>query len=147
MVVLEAPIFDGRPGPWTFIIWLDEMDQFFDQICLPDANKARLSRLKLRSRARDFWRSIENNLKGRSKPAITDWNEMKQMLREKYVPQCYQETIDNLRKRKVCILDCCYMCKCNSETIDHLFLHCLVALELWGYGFWFIWSLLSYANV
>ena len=23
------------------------------------------------------------------------------------------------------------MCKCNSETVDHLFLHCPVALELW----------------
>ena len=23
------------------------------------------------------------------------------------------------------------MCKCNSETVDHLFLHCSVALELW----------------
>ena len=23
------------------------------------------------------------------------------------------------------------MCKCNSETIDHLFLHCSIALELW----------------
>ena len=98
MVVLEAPIFDGHPDPWTLLInWLDEMDQFFDQICLPDANKVsdankvRFARLKLRSRARDFWRSIENHRKGRSKPAITDWNEMKQILREKYVPQCYQE--------------------------------------------------------
>ena len=57
MVVLEAPIFDGRPDPWTLINWLDEMDQFFDQICLPDANKVsdankvRFARLKLRSRA------------------------------------------------------------------------------------------------
>ena len=40
-------------------------------------------------------------------------------------------TIDNLRKRKVCILDWCYMCKYNNETVDHLFLHCSVALELW----------------
>ena len=40
-------------------------------------------------------------------------------------------TIDNLRKRKICILDWCYMCKCNSETVDHLFLHCPVVLELW----------------
>ena len=40
-------------------------------------------------------------------------------------------TIDNLRKRKVCILDWCYLCKCNSETVDHLFLHCPIALELW----------------
>ena len=44
-------------------------------------------------------------------------------------------TIDNLRKRKICILDWYYMCKCNSETIDHLFLHCLVAMELWDMVF------------
>ena len=29
-------------------------------------------------------------------------------------------TIDNLRKMKVWILDWCYMCKCNGESIDHL---------------------------
>ena len=44
-------------------------------------------------------------------------------------------TIENLRKRKVCILDWCYMFKCNSETVDHLFLHCPVALELWDMVF------------
>ena len=44
-------------------------------------------------------------------------------------------TIDNLRKRKVCILVWCYMCKCNSETVDHLCLHCPVALELWDMVF------------
>ena len=41
-------------------------------------------------------------------------------------------TIDNLRKRKVWILDWCYMCKCNGESIDHLFLHCPVAMDLWA---------------
>ena len=91
MVISEAPIFDGRPNPWTFINWLDEMDQFFDQICWLDSNRVRFARIKLISRARDFWYSIENLRNGRSKPAIIDWNEMKQILREKYVPQCYQE--------------------------------------------------------
>ena len=43
--------------------------------------------------------------------------------------------IDNLRKRKVCILDWCYMCKCYSEIVDHLFLHCLAAMELWDMVF------------
>ena len=41
-------------------------------------------------------------------------------------------TIDNLHKRKVWILDWCYMCKCNGESVDHLFLHCLVAMDLWS---------------
>ena len=44
-------------------------------------------------------------------------------------------TIDNLRKRKVCILDWCYMCKYDSETIDHLLLHYLVAMDLWAMDF------------
>ena len=44
-------------------------------------------------------------------------------------------TIDNLRKRKVWILDWCYMCKCNGELVDHLFLHCSVAMDLWAMVF------------
>ena len=24
------------------------------------------------------------------------------------------------------------MCKCNGELVDHLFLHCLVAMDLWS---------------
>ena len=44
-------------------------------------------------------------------------------------------TIDNLRKRKVWILDWCYMCKCNGELVDHLFLHCPVAMDLWAIVF------------
>ena len=40
-------------------------------------------------------------------------------------------TIDNLQKRKVWILDWCYMCKCNCESVDHLFLHCPVDMDLW----------------
>ena len=41
-------------------------------------------------------------------------------------------TIDNLRKRKVRIIDWCYMCKCNGESIDHLLLHCPIASDLWS---------------
>ena len=41
-------------------------------------------------------------------------------------------TVDNLRKRKIWILDWCYMSKCNGESVDHLFLHCLVVRDLWS---------------
>ena len=40
--------------------------------------------------------------------------------------------INNLRKRKLWILDWCYMCKSNGESVDHLFLHCLGAMDLWS---------------
>ena len=36
------------------------------------------------------------------------------------------------KKRKVWILDWSYMCKSNGELVDHLFLHCPVAMDLWS---------------
>ena len=34
---------------------------------------------------------------------------------------------DNLLKRRVIVLDWCYMCKRCGESVDHLLLHCPVA--------------------
>ena len=44
-------------------------------------------------------------------------------------------TIDNLRKRRVLVLDWCYMCKRCGELVDHLLLHCPIAWELWSMVF------------
>ena len=41
-------------------------------------------------------------------------------------------TTDNLRKRRVIILDWCCMCKSSGESTNHLLLHCPVAWELWS---------------
>ena len=40
-------------------------------------------------------------------------------------------TVDNLRKRRVIIVDWCCMCKVHGESVNHLLLHCSVAQELW----------------
>ncbi|KAK9995838.1 hypothetical protein SO802_020524 [Lithocarpus litseifolius] len=44
-------------------------------------------------------------------------------------------TTDNLRKRRVIVLDWCYMCKGCGESVDHLLLHCPIAWELWSLVF------------
>ena len=44
-------------------------------------------------------------------------------------------TTDNLRKRRIIVLDWCYMCKRCGELVDHLLLHCPVAFELWSLVF------------
>jgi hypothetical protein len=41
-------------------------------------------------------------------------------------------TLDNLRKMNIIVMEWCYMCKTCDEFINHLFLHCMVATELWN---------------
>ena len=40
-------------------------------------------------------------------------------------------TNDNLIKRRVVLVNWCCLCKANGESIDHLFIHCSLAKQLW----------------
>ena len=51
-------------------------------------------------------------------------------------------TIDNLRKRKVVILDWCYMCKSKGESVDQFLLRCPIVFELCSYGVHLVWYIM-----
>ena len=40
-------------------------------------------------------------------------------------------TFDNLKKMNLIVINRCYLCKSNGETIDHHLLHCEIACSLW----------------
>ena len=44
-------------------------------------------------------------------------------------------TLDNLRKRQICIVNWCCLCKNSGESPNHLLLHCVVAQSLWSIMF------------
>jgi hypothetical protein len=44
-------------------------------------------------------------------------------------------TTDSLHRQVILIIDWCCMCKCKSESVDHLLLHCPIACELWDFLF------------
>ena len=44
-------------------------------------------------------------------------------------------TTENLRKRRLVVIDWCCMCKRDGESVAHLLLHCPIASDLWGLVF------------
>ena len=40
-------------------------------------------------------------------------------------------TCDNLQKKGITLINRCFMCKGNSQSTDHLVLHCKLARVLW----------------
>ena len=50
-----------------------------------------------------------------------------------------------LRKRRVLVLNWCYMCKNCGESVDHLLLHCPIAWVV-IIGVLFVWNSLGYAS-
>ena len=44
-------------------------------------------------------------------------------------------TGDNFRIRGFAFVDCCVMCHCCSEFVDHLLLHCAKTHRLWCFAF------------
>ena len=45
-------------------------------------------------------------------------------------------TLDNLMLRGRPLVNCCCLCCCNAEFVDHLLLFCLIAHSLWMYMLW-----------
>lgn len=44
-------------------------------------------------------------------------------------------TLDNLQKRGFHLPNQCVLCTCSEESVNHLFLHCPLAFDLWQFVF------------
>jgi hypothetical protein len=43
--------------------------------------------------------------------------------------------MDNLHKRRIIVVDRCFMCKRNGKSVDYLLLYCEVACAIWNVFF------------
>ncbi|KAG6738607.1 hypothetical protein POTOM_058227 [Populus tomentosa] len=88
---VDVPDFLGKLEPNAFEDWLTAIEDYFDWFAVSEDRKVRYVRMKLKGHARAWWGSVEEQLRRTHRPAICNWEEMKERLKEKYLPIDYEQ--------------------------------------------------------
>lgn len=88
---VDVPDFFGKIEPNAFEDWLTSIEDYFDWFDVSADRKVRYVRMKLKGHARAWWGSVEEQLRCTRRPAVSNWEEIKERLKEKYLPIDYEQ--------------------------------------------------------
>ncbi|XP_068644824.1 uncharacterized protein [Aristolochia californica] len=88
---VEVPDFFGKLGPNVFEDCLTAMEDYFEWFSVSEDRKVRYVRMKLKGHARAWWSSVEEQLRRTQCAPVSNWGEMKERLKEKYLPIDYKQ--------------------------------------------------------
>ncbi|MQM11517.1 hypothetical protein Taro_044424 [Colocasia esculenta] len=66
------------------------MDRYFEWYEMTDGRRVRFAKMKLLGQAQTYWVNVESLLMQRYQDRIETWDDMKDKLREKYLPMTYR---------------------------------------------------------
>jgi hypothetical protein len=92
-VRVDVADYHGKFEPHTFQDWLTSLKDYFDWSGLSLDRQVRFAKMKLKGQARVWWHSVEERLHRLKQPPITDWDEMKMKLQEKYLMLDYEDSL------------------------------------------------------
>lgn len=86
----DVPSFDGKIDATTFFDWLVPMQDCFDWYEMFDIERVRFGKIKLVGPARNLWQTVTSHLERMRQHPITQWEFMKDRLKEKYHPSFHR---------------------------------------------------------
>jgi len=89
-VKVDVLSFDGKIDATTFFDWLVAMEDYFDWYEMSTIERVQFAKMKLVGPARKFGQTVTSNLKRMHQPPITQWEVMKDRLREKHLPSFHK---------------------------------------------------------
>ncbi|XP_038975300.1 uncharacterized protein LOC103717641 [Phoenix dactylifera] len=92
-VRVEAPSFVGRMDPHEYLDWESDMNHYFEWYDMSEERKIRFAKMRLLGQAKYYWQNVERLILNRRQELIRTWDEMKDKLREKYLPTSYQQRL------------------------------------------------------
>jgi hypothetical protein len=87
----ELAYFNGHMDPQTFLDWLEDLDYFFYWYDMSNYRRVRFAKWKLEGQAKSFWADLERRIDRVGRAPISQWDEMKERLKEKYLPISYRQ--------------------------------------------------------
>ena len=90
-VKIEAPSFNGQLDPTKFLDWLADMDHYFEWYDMSEERRIRFAKMKLVGQAKLYWTNYERLMTRGNHAPVISWDEMKKVLKEKYVLTTYHQ--------------------------------------------------------
>lgn len=90
----QPPTFNGQGEPLEAEMWLRALERIFDHIACNDAHRVSCATFQLTGDADYWWESHKRTITAERLAAFT-WNDFKQDVMQKYIPNCYRERKEN----------------------------------------------------
>ena len=95
MCKLSIPKFTGREDADAYLEWAEQCDQNFRVHNLSDQRRVNLASVEFSGYALTWWNQIQENQLMLGRGYINTWEEMKQVMRRRFVPSSYQRDLHN----------------------------------------------------
>ena len=74
---VDVQDFSGRLDPDAFHDWIVSLEDYFDWFLVSEERKVRFVQIKLKSPARAWWSSVEEQLRRSHQAPVSEWEEMR----------------------------------------------------------------------
>ena len=94
-IKMKIPSFQGKNDPEAYLEWERKVELVFDCHNYSENKKVKLSIIKFSNYAIVWWDQLVLNKRRNREPAVETWEEMKRVMRKRFVPTYYYRELYN----------------------------------------------------
>ena len=93
------PEFEGKHDPDAYLDWERKVDKIFECYDFPEPKKVQLASLEFKGYAATWWEFQQNRRRKERYPPIDTWQEMKDVMRGRFIPVHYERELEKRLSR------------------------------------------------
>lgn len=98
-VKVKVPKFVGRNDPEAYLEWETKVEQIFSCYNYTDTQKVQVASIEFTDYALIWWDQLVKERRRLREPAIATWEEMKRIMRRRFIPSYYIRELHNKLQR------------------------------------------------